>query len=363
MAVLNAQRRFPECVPDALAKTPARQWLNRHRLSLVPCRSSSRIQPHPALAKWILWICSIGMFDIRSLDFRMLLTLEALYEEQSVSRAAERLRLAQSTVSGTLKRLREIFNDPLFIRSGDGMVPTARADELVPVARRILRETGELFDVGGFDPETQSLTVRLCANDYSLQVLIAPFVKRLRAKAPRMRLAVLPFETTELAAKLSSREIDAAVTIPEMAPPDYPSRALFRDRYVIAVRPGHPLIDEDNLLEGFCRYDHVLVSPVSGSFEGPVDRALREIGRRRNVVLALPSFQALSQYLYLDDLIAVVPERLLADTHQPLRKLDLPVRVSGPDAILVWHPRLSGDTAFDWFKNELITTSREDLRA
>lgn len=298
------------------------------------------------------------MVDLRSLDFNMLLTLDALYEERSVTRAAKRLSVTQPTVSGTLLRLRDVFRDPLFVRGRGAMLPTPRADELARSIKRVLSDAETLLKQEAFDPATAEFTARICANDYSLKVIIVPLLRRLRRDARNIRLAILPFEIAELSRKLADREIDLALTVPEMAPPDYPSRFLFSDRYVAVVGNQHPIRGTAISLDDFCLQEHVLVSPTGGSFEGVVDKALSEIGRRRQVRLSVPSFQIVPKILEVEDLIAVVPERVIGDGDGRIRKLTLPFPLQGADAIIVWHPRLQDDAGFSWLRDQIWTACR-----
>lgn len=298
------------------------------------------------------------MADLRSLDFSMLLTLDALYEERSVTRAAQRLAVTQSTVSGTLSRLRHLFRDPLFVRGRGAMLPTPRADELAAAVKRLLGDAETILQQEAFNPATADFIARISANDYALHVVIIPLIRRLRQAARNIRLAIVPFEITELGRKLADREIDMAVTIPEMAPPDYPSRFLFSDRYVAIVRNEHPIRGDAVSLDDFCRLDHVLVSPTGGSFEGVVDKALRDIGRRRKVLISVPSFRVVPEILQIEDLIAVVPERLIDAADGRVRKLMLPFPVRGPDAIIVWHPRLRDDRGFAWLRDQISAVQR-----
>lgn len=143
-----------------------------------------------------------------------------------------------------------------------------------------------------------------------------------------------------------------------MAPPDYPSRFLFSDRYIAVVGNQHPIRGTTISLDDFCHQEHMLVSPTGGSFEGVVDKALREIGRKRHVRLSVPSFQIVPQILAVEDLIAVVPERVIGDGDGRVRKLNLPFPLKGADAIIVWHPRLQDDAGFSWLRDQIWMACR-----
>ena len=139
---------------------------------------------------------------------------------------------------------------------------------------------------------------------------------------------------------------------------DLPSRLLYREHYVAAVRLEHPLAKSRTIsLESFCSYDHVLVSPTGGSFEGPADEELARIQRRRTVRYSVPSFLLLPELLQIDDLIALVPSRLLRGHGERLALLRSPINVPGFDVIAVWHPRVEKDIAHRWLRMRLSQTA------
>ncbi len=303
------------------------------------------------------------MRDTRRIDLNLLVALEALLEEQSVTRAADRLALTQPTVSAMLARLRKLFGDPLFVRTQRGILPTPRAAALAPVLKQWLAEARALVAGERFDAATAELTASVSANDYIQSALLVPFIARLRHEAPNARLAVRSPQITDVAAQLADGELDLCITTtPEIPAVELPSRVLYEERYVCAVRGGHPLKAKSGVtLEQFCRYPHVMVSPTEGRFVGPVDRALAQVGRRRRVVLAAPGFLILPEILQTDDLIAVVPERVLRGRTAGLRTFAPPVVVPGFSVILLWHQRLQQDPAHRWLR-ELLAATAQGLR-
>ncbi len=300
------------------------------------------------------------MKDIRRIDLNLLVALDALLEEQNVTRAADRLALTQPTVSAMLARLRKLFGDPLFVRTQRGMLPTPRALELAPALKQWLAEARALVAGASFDAATADFTATLSANDYIQSALIVPFIERLRREAPNARLAVRFPPTAEVTSLLANGEIDLCVTTtPEIPSQELPSRVLYDERYICAVRSGHPLKSKTTVtLDQFCRYPHVMVSPTEGRFVGPADEALARVGRRRRVVLSAPGFLVLPEILKTDDLIAVVPERVLRGRMNGLRTFLPPVTVPGFSVILLWHQRLHKDPAHQWLRELLAMAAR-----
>jgi len=294
------------------------------------------------------------MGDIRGIDLNLLIVLDALLDERSVTRAAARLGYTQPTISGMLARLRDLFADPLFVRTQRGILPTPRAETLALPLKQFLAEGRRLVTPDVFDPATVELTFAISTNDYMQHAVLVPFIEVLRREAAKIRLAIKPLIIAGLVDALARGDADLAVTIPEFAMSNLPSRLLYRERYVAAVRPEHPLAKSRTIsLETFCSYDHVLVSPTGGSFEGPTDEALARIRRRRTVRYSVPSFLLVPELLQIDDLIALVPARLLRGHGERLTLLRSPINVPGFDVIAVWHPRVDKDVAHRWLRMRL----------
>ena len=295
---------------------------------------------------------------MRHLDLNLLVALDALLDERSVTRAARRLGLTQSTVSGMLTRLRAALGDPLFVRSQHGIVPTRRASALAAPLKDLIAAAKVIATAERFDPATASQTFSVSLNDYMQLTVLLPLVADLRREAAGIRLSVRPLVVDNLVADLARGEIDLVVTIPEFAMSDLPSRLLYRETYVGVVRREHPLAGRPVSIEDFCRFDHVLVSPTRGSFEGPTDDALRRVRWRRRTCYSVPSFLLLPALLQTDDLIAVVPRRLAALRSEGLVSFKLPVSVKGFDVIAVWHARVDKDPAHQWLRSKLARIAR-----
>src|SRR5262245_29214395 len=300
----------------------------------------------------------IAMTNIKKVDLNLLAVLDALLDEHSVTRAAARLGYTQPTISGMPARLRDLFGDPLFVRTQRGLLPTPRAQALAVPLKQLLADSHRLVTREIFDPANAKVTFSISSNDYMQHALLAPFVKVLRSEARQVRLAIAPAIIEGLGGALARGQIDLAVTIPEFAMSDLRSRLLYRERYVVAVRRQHPLARRGTMtVERFCGYDHVLVSPTGGSFEGPTDEALARLKLRRNVRYSVPSFLLIPEILQTDDLVALVPSRLLRESKK-LAVLKPPIEVPGFDVIAVWHPRVDKDVAHRSLRSRLSETAK-----
>jgi len=296
----------------------------------------------------------IASRNIRNIDLNLLVALDVLLEELNVTRAAERLSYSQPAVSGMLKRLRAVFGDPLFVRTQRGLLPTPRALELAGPVKAALAELNAVFAPPAFDPARADMVFSIAATDYAQHAVLAPAVEAMRFEAPGIRLAIGPADSKTMAEELETQAIDFAITIPEMAPPHALSREIFRERYVCALRKDHPSVDGTISLDQFCAFDHILVSPGGNSFQGPADTALKALGRRRRVVMSVPNFLILPKLLRAENLIALIPERLILDYRDRLKVLPVPFEVPGFSMIAAWHERTQHSAAHRWFRELLI---------
>ena len=301
----------------------------------------------------------MSSLDIKNVDLNLLLVLDVLLEERNVSRAARRLALTQSTVSGMLSRLRDALDDPLFVRARHGIRPTPRAEAMAAPLRRWLDDARALVAPAEFDPAHWRGAVSISSTDYMQEALLVPFVRELGAEAPGLRVALAPLVIEGLAEKLATAALDLAVTVPEFAPPGLLSRRLYRDEYVVAMRSAHPLARRRELsLDDFCRFEHVLVSPAGGAFTGPADAALRRLGRERRVRTSVPTFLLVPAMLEAEDLLAVLPRHLVAGRTGRLRLRPPPFKIPGFDVVAVWHSRVHDDPAHRWLRGRLAQTAR-----
>lgn len=300
------------------------------------------------------------MSDVGGLDLSLLRALDALLVERSVTRAALRLGLTQPAVSGMLSRLRERFDDPLFVRGRRGVTPTPRALALAEPVKRILSDVEALTRPAIFDPGQANFTLSIAATDYALQTIVLPFLPRLRALAPGVRVRARPIEATDVATLFESGDLDLALTTISDALPELHARRLFDEHYVGIAREGHPALAEGPFgLDAFCSLEHALVSYGGESFHGVTDEALAKLGRKRHVALSLSSFLVLADVIRTTDLVAVVPSRLVRAA-AGLRSFAPPVAIPGFAKLAVWHGRTHADPARRWVRSLLFSTVAEE---
>ncbi|POD75332.1 transcriptional regulator [Pseudomonas syringae group genomosp. 3] len=294
--------------------------------------------------------------DIRALDLNLLKALDALLDERSVTRAADRLSLTQPAVSGMLNRLRESFDDALFVRAQRGIVPTLRAEQLATPVKQLLADIESMLRPQAFNPLTACMTVKVASTDYALRAVVVPFLNALRKQAPNVRVSIQPVDGQELVAQLDRGDIDLVLITPENMTPGLHAVPLFDEDYVCAMRTDHPDAVQGRLsLDRFCALDHVLVSPAGGGFHGVTDDALERLGRTRRVTVSVTSFLVVPEMLLASDLMAVVPRRLAAG-NAGLALLEPPVEIPGFRKTLAWHERTHRDEGHRWVRSLMVNT-------
>ncbi len=285
-------------------------------------------------------------------DLNLLLVLDVLLREESVTRAAARLKVTQSAVSRSLARLRTVFGDDLLLRTGHGMRPTARARELRPRLGAALAGIDHLLaEAPRFVPATARRRFRIAAVDYAHAVLVTPLLRDLSTEAPGLDWELLP------APPDTERDLETG-TLDLSLEPRRPSAAgvvwsrLVDERYTCLVWRDHPLRRRD--AAAFSRLPHVRVAPW-GRPGGPVDAALAAVRDHRRVAVQVSSFLLLPHLLVGTERVATVPgwiAELLAGIH-PLRQLEPPLRIPGFTLCLGWHEIHRHDPAHLWVRGRI----------
>ena len=288
--------------------------------------------------------------DTRRLDLNLLATLEALLEEQNVTKAAARLHLSQPAVSAQLSSLRDLFDDPLLIPARRGMIPTAKALELSSPLRLALNQVRDtLATHQQFDPAQANLTVVLACTDYFQAVAGLSIIKELRLKAPGLRIGLRNLEPARLEAQMARGEVDLALMTPAEAPPALRNRHLYDEAYVLVGRRDHPHLVDGMTIEDYVNLEHVVVSLNGGEFLTPIDQVLETLGQARKVVLSAASFLLIPEIVAQSDLVALAPRRLVAG-RTDIRVVAAPFETAGFSVGMVWHERNHGHGAHRWIR-------------
>ncbi|MEX5509517.1 LysR substrate-binding domain-containing protein [Pseudomonas paralactis] len=288
------------------------------------------------------------MNDLRRIDLNLLVVLDALLSEQHVTRAAERLHLSQPAVSHALARLRDMLGDPLLVRQGGALVPTARALELAAPLAQALGQVQALLAPNRFDPASAKRRFRVAMSDYSAAILLPGLVRILRNEAPGIDLQIIQASREGMVDGVLNGDLDlAAGVFPDM-PAELRTTALFEEHYTCLV-DRHSLAPGGVLdLPTYLSRPHVLLE-MRGSGTPEIERALSAIRERRHVAISLPHCGVAPQLIKGTDLILTVSSRgLLNIDHQQLLTVPPPFHIPSFAFELAWHMRRGGDAGLQW---------------
>ncbi|MGW5939506.1 LysR family transcriptional regulator [Streptomyces celluloflavus] len=300
------------------------------------------------------------------IDANLAVALDALLAEQSVTRAAARLRTSPAAMSRTLARLRRILQDPLLVRAGQTMVPTPRAQALRDEAATVVSRLGALLTPGaGVDPATLRSTFTLQTADVVGAALAPGLLELVRREAPGVSLRFRA-EALEAGPALRGGEVDLEVGSIDHVDPETQVEEWVTLRMAAAVRPGHPLTEGPLTPARLAAAEHVGVSR-RGRFTGPLDTALAEQDLKRRVTVVLPSHLAAMTLAARSDVVCLVPTAPPGAATSPLTDtatalglhlLDIPLPLPPVTIGMAWHPRHAADGAHHWLRHAVRRTLR-----
>jgi DNA-binding transcriptional LysR family regulator len=305
---------------------------------------------------------------MENVDLNLLVALDVLLAEGSVTGAARRLGLSTSAMSRTLTRLRSATGDQLLVRAGRGLVPTPYAAALRDRVRELTRDVQAVLR-----PQTHRLDVALLEQTFTLRTNEAfiefcsvPLLAAVAKAAPHVRLRFAPKPNKD-AGPLREGLIDLEIGVVEASSaPELRTQLLFRDRLVGVARTGHPLFAGSKVTpKRYAACKHVVASPRE-DFTGPVDEALETLGLKREVIIVVPGFPDAMRIARHSDLVAVVPRSCLGNAltrdhaaTSGLQSFELPVQT--PEFVIsaIWHPRLDADPAQRWLRSVVMSLCRK----
>ncbi|RSS50184.1 LysR family transcriptional regulator [Streptomyces sp. WAC06614] len=293
------------------------------------------------------------------LDMNLLVALDVLLEESSVSAAAARLHLSEPAMSRTLGRIRKALGDPVLVRAGRGMVATPHALALRAEVREVVERARAVFLSGGeVDLRTLTRTFTVLANDVVSAALGAALFTRVSREAPGVRLRFLSESHVDLPT-LREGVADLELGVVDTRAPEVRTEHLRDERMLGVVRAGHPLLREPVTAERFAAHDHLIASR-RGKLEGPVDEALARLGLTRRVAGAVGSHPASLFVLRDSDLVGLLTRQAvpLADA-LGLVCFEIPLELPPLSFGMAWHPRHDADPAHAWLRD----CARDLLRA
>lgn len=300
--------------------------------------------------------------NLRQIDLNLLLLFDAMMQERNLSRAAKRLHMSQPAASNAMKRLREQLADPLFIRTGRGMLPTGRAHAVhgpIHQALGLLRTT---LDQSEMPEPSAEIVYRLAMNDYGVASLLPRLYERIRSVAPNMILAVQRDDAVSLARRLSTAEVDLAIDYLHIDDPDLRYQPLREEQLVIISRAGHPVGAHGQvMLDQYQRFAHVAV-PSRGERGSPLEIVMGSAKIRRRIKMYVPDYLAMPAIVAGSDLLATVP-RGLADAFAAsygLAVFATPPEVPTVQINMIWHRQQDHSAGLRWLRDKLLEVVASD---
>lgn len=296
------------------------------------------------------------MTNLSRVDLNLLVVLAAIADEGGVSRAAEKLNLTQPAVSHALARLRQAMGDPLFVRHGRTLAPTAMTKRLIEPLRRSLQTLAALIDKdAGFDPARTEATFTVAMRDAFEVLLLPSLMRRLGREAPRVDLRSVQVRRRAVEAGLADGTLDVVFDVALPLSERVHRQRVGSDRFVVVARKGHPRIRPGFTLATYLQQQHIM---VTSRRRGPAaeDIELGQQSLHRHVRLRCRNYLAAFRVVGQTDLVLTMPERYTAllGGNATLRALRMPVKVPALDLYLYWHDRVHDDPANRWLRGQLL---------
>ena len=309
--------------------------------------------------------------NLNRIDLNLLVYLDALLRERNVTQAANTLNLSQPAMSNGLRRLRELFDDPLLVRTSEGMTPTERALELEPVVREVLTSIDRAVQQrSAFEPQDAHRVFRIMASDYAESTLLPTVLGKLRNLAPGLTLDIMtPSDVSFL--DVERGKVDMVVNRFDSMPQSFHQIHLWNDSFTCVLSPENPVL-EDFTLENYLKANHVWVSktgmgvgvgvnPDDVQRLGWVDTALNKLGKKRQIRVFTRHYQAAMTMAEQNDLIVTLPTRaaLLKLDNPRVVLRDPPLEIPPLELKMAWSPLLQHNPANKWLRKLIADTARE----
>ncbi|NRA70874.1 MAG: LysR family transcriptional regulator [Gammaproteobacteria bacterium] len=292
---------------------------------------------------------------LNRLDIKQLQVLQGLLQERNLSRVAAKMGLTQQAISEQLRKLRDLFDDPLFVRQSNGVIPTALAESLGVKITPILRDIEALLEKSSFEPKDQTGTFKISASDYAMAVILPPLLAKFRLLAPNLKIIISEFESDNLHALMAAGEIDLALTFPDFIPSDMPSTFLFEEHHVCVASRHSPLLNQPLSLADIAPLPQLVISLSRYNLQGSADAWFAQEGLTRNIVMSIPSFSAASDIIESTDIVAFLPSRLLPNNKVKILQLDF--TPPSFELVAAWHKRSNTSQLHQWILSLLQQTT------
>lgn len=296
------------------------------------------------------------------IDLNLLLVFEAVLATRSTTLAGSNLGLSQSGISNALNRLRASLDDPLFVRTPEGMMPTPRAQE---ISRPLLEALDGIRNTLGhhppFEPETSNRTFRIYISDVGQMVMLPILLGSVHSLAPNVSIeTVAPVPLSMREATMSNGEVDLAIGYFDEFTGPYHIQRLFEEHYICMVRAEHPKVVDALPLDLYVELQHALYAPRGGGHhlqELAIEKAFENAKRERNVKLRAAHFLGFTRIMAQSDLVSTLPSQLakVCSTMIPVKLFETPMSIPSFDVSQLWHRRFHQDPGNRWLRRLVVS--------
>lgn len=308
--------------------------------------------------------------NINKIDLNLMIYFDVLLREQNVTRAANQLNITQPAMSNGLKRLRNLFNDPILVRTSSGMAPTERAQALAPTIRKILLELEEaLQGEDNFNPATSDRVFRLMASDYAASTMVPNLLSNISKIAPHISIDIMTPSDINFH-DVEAGKVDMAINRFEELPQSFHQKTLWHDSFTCLTASDSPLVSRFGL-QSYLRAKHIWVSktgfgvgvgmdPKDVQKLGWVDEALANIGEKRTIKVFTRNYNVAMQLALQDQLIATLPSKAAARFSDDPSFTNMPPPFDIPQIELkmIWSPLLHHDASHIWFRQQVLEAAQ-----
>jgi DNA-binding transcriptional LysR family regulator len=294
---------------------------------------------------------------LSDVDLNLFVVFDAIYTEGNLTRAGEIIGITQPAVSNSLSRLRSLFDDPLFVRTAEGMVPTPVSQNIIGSVRQalgLIRSSVQESET--FDPKNSDKRFRVSMTDLSQAIILPWLFGKLKSDAPIVSVDCYQVHRRDMNIELASGNLDLAIDIPLTPDPQIKQAPLFSHPHVCVVRKDHVIVKDQLDLNTYLSLKHIHISSRRGGL-GHVDLTLGKMGRKRQIALRTQHYFATPQLVQRTDLVLTVP-RIFADflvNIAPVRYLSLPFEVPNLESYLYWHESTDKDQANQWMRRLILS--------
>lgn len=293
---------------------------------------------------------------LSDIDLNLFVVFDAIYTEGNLTRAGEIIGITQPAVSNSLSRLRSLFDDPLFVRTAQGMAPTPRAQNIIGSVRQALGLIrSSVQESESFDPALSDKRFRISMSDLSQAITLPSLFAAITRQAPGTAIDCYQAHRRDMHIELASGNLDLIIDIPLTPHPQIRQAPLFTHPYVCVIRKGNKLVGDTLDLETYISLRHIHISSRRGGL-GQVDLSLGKMGKKRDLALRAQHYLATAQLLASTDFALTVP-KIFAEflaRNANARYLELPFEVPPLESCLYWHESTDEDQANQWMRNVFL---------